>query len=67
MGLAWAGGPESNAGGSEATGEFSLAGRVKGDDPDLKGDPCLPGWGLGVGLNTSPLKTNQMFRNPKER
>jgi len=32
--LAWSRDPENNAGGSKATGEFSLAGRVKGDDPD---------------------------------
>jgi hypothetical protein len=34
VGLTWSNDPESYAGGSIATGRFSLAGQVKGDDPD---------------------------------
>jgi hypothetical protein len=48
--------PESYAGGSVATGRVSHAGQVKGDDPDKKGDPGLPGLGLGVGLITPSRK-----------
>jgi hypothetical protein len=33
-GPAWSNDPESYAGGSIATGRGSLAGQVKGDDPD---------------------------------
>jgi len=39
-----------------ATGWASHARQVKGDDPDKKGYPGLPGWGFGVGLTTSPSK-----------
>jgi hypothetical protein len=34
VGIMWSNDPESYAGGSEATGRVSLAGQVKGDDPD---------------------------------
>jgi hypothetical protein len=34
VGLAWSNDPESYAGGSVATGRASLAGQLKGDDPD---------------------------------
>jgi hypothetical protein len=30
--------------------------RVKGNDPDKKGYPGPPGWGLGVRLTTPPRK-----------
>jgi len=33
-GLEWSNDPDSYAGGSVATGRASLAGKVKGDDPD---------------------------------
>jgi len=33
-GLKWSNDPESYTGGSVATGRVSLAGKVKGDDPD---------------------------------
>jgi hypothetical protein len=48
VGLASSEDPESYAGSSVA----SLAGQVKGDDPEKKGYPGPPGWGLGVGLTT---------------
>jgi hypothetical protein len=34
VGRVWSNDPESYAGGSVATGRVSLAGQVKGDDPD---------------------------------
>jgi len=37
-----------------ATGRASYARQVKGDDPDEKGYPGPPGWGLGMRLTTSP-------------
>ena len=39
-----------------ATGRASHSRQVKGDDPDKKGYPVLPGWGLGMRLTTSPRK-----------
>jgi hypothetical protein len=39
-----------------ATGRASHARQVKGDDPDKKGYPGLPGWGFGVGLTTPQCK-----------
>jgi len=34
-----------------ATGRASHARQVKGDDPDEKGYPGPPGWGVGRGAN----------------
>jgi hypothetical protein len=56
VGLAWSYDPESYAGGSVAAGRVSHAGQVKGDDPDKKGYPDPPGWGLGVGFTPPPRK-----------
>jgi hypothetical protein len=39
-----------------ATGRVSHVTQVKGDDPDEKGYPGPPGWGLGVRLTTPPHK-----------
>jgi hypothetical protein len=39
-----------------ATGRVSHTRQVKGDDPDKKGYPGPPGWGLGVRLTTPPRK-----------
>jgi hypothetical protein len=57
VGLVWSNDPESYAGSSDATGMASRAIQVKGDDPDKKGYPGPPGWGLGVRLTVSPRKT----------
>jgi hypothetical protein len=54
MGLVWSNNPENCAGSSIATGRVSHARKVKGDDPDKRGYPELPGLGLSVGLTTSP-------------
>jgi hypothetical protein len=35
---------------ANAAGRTSHARQVKGDDPDTKGYPGLPGWVFGVGL-----------------
>jgi hypothetical protein len=57
VGLAQSNDPESYPGGSVATGRASHAGQVKGDDPDEKGYPGPPGWGLGHGAdNPIPIK-----------
>jgi hypothetical protein len=47
--LAWSNHPESYAGGVVATGRASHARHVKGDDPDKKGYPGPPGFGVGRG------------------
>jgi len=57
MGLAWSNDPERYEGSSIATGRVSHARQVKGNEPDKKGYPGSPGWGLGVGLNLTPQKS----------
>jgi hypothetical protein len=47
----WSNDPENYAG-----SRASHARQVKGDDPDPKGYPGPPGWGLGVRLTTPPRK-----------
>jgi hypothetical protein len=49
-----------------ATGRVSHARQVKGDDPDEKGYPGPPGWGLGVRL-TSPPHKKILLRDLKRR
>jgi len=56
VGLAWSNDPESYASGSKATDGASHARQVKGDDPDKKGYPGPPGWGLSMGFSTPPHK-----------
>jgi hypothetical protein len=43
-----------------ATSKATHARQVKGDDPDKKGYPGPPGWGLGVGPTTLPRKTRHV-------
>jgi hypothetical protein len=49
-----------------ATGRASHARQVKGNDPDKKGYPVSPGWGLGVELTTSHSKTYCYEHRAKE-
>ena len=42
----WSNDPETNAGDGIATGRACRARHVEGDDPDKKGYPGPPGWGL---------------------
>jgi len=65
VGLVWSYDPESYAGGSLPTGRASHARRVKGDDPDKKGYPGPPGWGLGMRLTTPPHKKILLFMKPQ--
>jgi hypothetical protein len=64
---AWANDPGSCAGGSVATGRASHVGQVEGDDPDSKGYPGPPGWGLGVRLTTPPRKKHYCHEISKKK
>jgi hypothetical protein len=57
VGLAWSHDPDSNAGGSIVTGSVVHAGYIKGDDPGQKLYPGPPGWDLGIGLITHPVRS----------
>jgi len=48
-----------------ATGRASHARQVKGDDPDKKGYPGPPSWGLGVRLTTSPRKKKYCYKTSR--
>jgi len=49
--------PERYVGGSVATGRATLAGQVKGENPDKERDTGPPGWELGRWASTpSPEK-----------
>jgi len=50
--------PESYAGGSLATGRVSHTRQVKGDGPDKKGHPGLPGWRPVTGRNSQARQSN---------
>jgi hypothetical protein len=52
-----------------ATGRASHARQVKGDDPDpdKKGYPGPPGWGLGVGLTTAHSKKTYCYESRSDR
>jgi len=56
VGLVWSNDPESCPGRSDVIGMASRARQVKGDDPDKKGYPGPPVWGLGVRLQSHPVK-----------
>ena len=63
-GFAWCNDPESNAGGSVATGRATLAGQVKGEHPDKERYTGPPGWVLGRWASTpSPGKKTQVLKN----
>jgi len=64
VGLAWSNDPEISAGSSSATSMAFHTRQVIGDDPDKKGYPGPPGWGLGVRLTTSPPKKIYLLRCP---
>jgi hypothetical protein len=49
-----------------ATGRAFHARQVKEDDPDKKGYPGPPGWGLGVRLTTTPVKKNIVTKPQEE-
>ena len=46
-----------------ATGRVSHARQVKGDDPDKKGYPGPPGWGVGMGLTTPHSKKIYCYKS----
>jgi len=61
VGLVWSHDPVLSV--AYATGRASHARQVKGDDPDKKGYPGLPGWGFGVGLTTPHSKKTYCYES----
>ena len=49
-----------------AIGRASHTRQVKGNDPDKKGYPGPPSWGLGVRLTTLPRKKNIVTKPQEE-
>jgi hypothetical protein len=49
-----------------AIGRASHARQIKDDDPDTKGYPGPPGWGLGLRL-TAPRRKKILLQNLKRR
>jgi len=68
VGFVWSNDPESYVGGSVATGRFSHARKVNGDDPDKKKRyPVRPGSGSGFRQTISSLKKQFLSRQPTQR
>jgi len=62
--LAWCNDSESYASASLATGRATLAGQVKGENPDKERYTGPPGWGFGRWASTSsPDKKSHMLKN----
>jgi hypothetical protein len=49
-----------------ATGRASHARQFKGDDPDKKGYPGPPGWGVWRGANKPHTVKNLLLRKPNK-
>jgi hypothetical protein len=61
----WSNDPVAMLAAAYATGRVSHARRVKGDDPDEKGYPGPPGWGLAWGCVGYTVK-NLLLRKSKK-
>mgnify|MGYP000492297608 CR=1 FL=1 len=55
--------PKGYAGGSLATGRTSQAGQLEGNDPDEKGYPSCPDWGLDPRADIPTSVKPSLFRN----
>jgi hypothetical protein len=64
VGLVWSHDTKSYAG---ATGRASHARQVKGDDPDKKGYPGPPGWGLAWGYQLHTVKNLLLRKSNKAK
>jgi hypothetical protein len=49
------------------TGRASHARQIKGEDPDKKGYPGPPAWGLGMRLTTSTKKNKKSVTKPLKK